>query len=88
MRSLALALLFAVPLFAQRFDEAVTVNVVDVPVYVERFGVPIEGLTRDDFTLFVDGKPQPIDYFDGKSSTAGSSRTSPASRTGSRRWRA
>lgn len=64
MKSIALALLLAVPLSAQRFDEAVTVNVVDVPVYVERFGVPIEGLTRDAFTLFVDGKPQPIEYFD------------------------
>lgn len=66
MRKIALAVLLvaAVPLFAQRYDDAVTVNVVDVPVYVERFGVPIQGLTREDFTLFVDGKPQPIQYFD------------------------
>jgi VWFA-related protein len=64
MKSIVLALLVALPLFAQRFEDAVTVNVVDVPVYVERFGVPIEGLTREDFTLFVDGKPQAIDYFD------------------------
>ena len=35
-----------------------------MPVYVERFGVPIKGLTRDDFELFVDGKPHPIEYFD------------------------
>lgn len=57
-------LLLAVPLFAQRYDDTITVNVVDVPVYVERFGVPIQGLTRDDFELFVDGKPHPIEYFD------------------------
>ena len=54
----------AVPLFAQRYDDSITVNVVEVPVYVDRFGVPVDGLTRDDFELFVNGKPQPIDYFD------------------------
>lgn len=65
MRSVALAaLLLALPAFAQKFDDSITVNVVDVPVYVERFGVPIMGLTRDDFELFVDGKPHPIEYFD------------------------
>ncbi|HEX6096168.1 MAG TPA: VWA domain-containing protein [Thermoanaerobaculia bacterium] len=57
-------LLLAVPLFAQRYDDAITVNVVDVPVYVERFGKPVTGLTRDDFELFVGGKPHPIEYFD------------------------
>jgi VWFA-related protein len=64
VKRIVLAVLLAVPLFAQRFDEAITVNVVDVPVYVERSGQPIRGLTRDDFTLFVDGKPHPIEYFD------------------------
>ena len=63
MRALVL-LLLAVPVFAQRYDDTITVNVVDVPVYVERFGVPIKNLTRDDFELFVDGKPHPIEYFD------------------------
>lgn len=57
-------LLLVVPLFAQRYDDSITVNVVEVPVYVERFGRPIEGLTRDDFELFVDGAPRPIEYFD------------------------
>ncbi len=64
MRLAPLALLLVVSLFAQRYDDSITVNVVDVPVYVERFGVPIQGLTRDDFELFVDGAPQPIEYFD------------------------
>src|SRR5688572_16748233 len=65
MRVVALAaLLLALPAFAQKFDDSITVNVVDVPVYVERFGVPIKGLTRDAFELFVDGKPHPIEYFD------------------------
>jgi len=62
--SLAFLMLLAVPALAQRYDDSITVNVVDVPVYVERFGVPIKGLERDDFTLFVGGKPHPIEYFD------------------------
>lgn len=62
--SLAVLLLAAVPLFAQRYDDTITVNVVDVPVYVERFGQPVPGLTRDDFELFVAGQPHPIEYFD------------------------
>lgn len=57
-------LLLVLPLFAQRYDDTITVEVVDVPVYVERFGNPITGLTRDDFELFVNGEPHPIDYFD------------------------
>jgi VWFA-related protein len=57
-------LLLAVPLFAQRLEDTITVNVVDVPVYVERFGKPVTGLARDDFELFVNGKPHPIEYFD------------------------
>ena len=57
-------LLVAVSAFAQRYDDTITVNVVDVPVYVERFGRPITNLTRDDFALLVDGRPHPIEYFD------------------------
>src|SRR5688500_7363149 len=68
---LALLVVSAVPLFAQRYDDAITVNVVDVPVYVERFGVPIKGLTREDFELFVNGKPHPIEYFDVVDQRAG-----------------
>ncbi len=65
MRATAVALLLlAVPVFAQRYDDAITVNVVEVPVYVERFLRPVAGLTRDDFELFVDGKRQPIEYLD------------------------
>ena len=65
MRVASLAvLLLVVPLFAQRYDDTITVNVVDVPVYVERFGRPITGLTREDFELYVNGKPHPIEYFD------------------------
>jgi VWFA-related protein len=68
MKSFPLAVVLLVlavsPLAAQRYDDTVTVNVVEVPVYVERFGHPIAGLTRDDFELFVNGQPRPIEYFD------------------------
>lgn len=63
--AVALFAVAALPLFAQPvFDEAITVNVVEVPVYVERFGKPVTGLTRDDFELYVAGQRQEIEYFD------------------------
>ena len=44
--------------------ESITVQVVDVPVYVFSHGKPIRDLTKNDFELFVNGKRQTIDYFD------------------------
>jgi len=44
--------------------ETTTVEVVQVPVYVTTAGASVRGLTRDDFTLRVNGRPQKIDYFD------------------------
>ncbi|HEX3067093.1 MAG TPA: VWA domain-containing protein, partial [Thermoanaerobaculia bacterium] len=44
--------------------ESITVQVIDVPVYVFSNGKPITNLTRDNFELFVNGKRQTIDYFD------------------------
>jgi VWFA-related protein len=61
-RLLALALL-TFTLQAQHREE-VTVEVVEVPVYVQRAGAPVEGLTADRFELLVNGKPQRIEYFD------------------------
>lgn len=58
-----IVLLFAVAAAAQTREE-ITVEVVDVPISVSRGGKPVEGLTRDRFELFVNGKPQPIEYFD------------------------
>src|SRR5688572_21002432 len=50
---------------AQNLAENITISVVEVPVYVTgTSGAPVRGLTRDDFELFVNGKPHPIDYFD------------------------
>ena len=58
----ALALL-SLPLRAQH-AEAIRVEVVDVPVYVTRSGKAVTGLASSDFELRVNGKPQPIEYFD------------------------
>lgn len=44
--------------------ESITVQVVDVPVYVFSNGKPIRDLTKNDFELYVNGKRQTIDYFD------------------------
>ena len=69
MRSVALLLLLSVSAAAQH-RETIAVNVVDVPVFVERNGHPVAGLTKDDFELFVNGAPQAIDYFDVIEETA------------------
>ena len=65
-RSILCFLLAVAPLIrAQNLSEDITINAVEVPVYVTgTTGAPVQGLTRDDFELFVNGKPQPIDYFD------------------------
>src|ERR1051326_5970481 len=58
------ALLFALNALGQ-VSETITVEVVEVPVYVTAAdGTPIRGLAKDAFTLFVNGKPKPIDYFE------------------------
>lgn len=45
--------------------ETVTVEVIEVPVYVSLGdGTPVRGLTKDAFELRVNGKRHPIDYFD------------------------
>ena len=58
-----IALLVAARAGAQT-HESITVQVVDVPVYVFSHGKPIRNLTKDNFELFVNGKRQTIDYFD------------------------
>jgi VWFA-related protein len=61
------ATLFAALAFsaAAQVRENLTVEVVEVPVYItSNDGKPVQGLTKDAFQLFVDGRPQPIEYFD------------------------
>lgn len=46
------------------FAEVVEVRVVNVEVFVtDRSGLPIEGLSQEDFTLTVDGKEMPVSNF-------------------------
>lgn len=59
----AILLLSVIPIEAQ-IGESMTIEVVEVPVYVSRNGKAVRGLTKDDFTLRVNGKVQAIDYFD------------------------
>jgi VWFA-related protein len=59
-----LAVAFFAVFTAAQVHEEVTVEVVDVPVYVFHAGKPIANLTKDDFELFVNGKRQQVDYFD------------------------
>ncbi|MEK6374977.1 MAG: VWA domain-containing protein [Acidobacteriota bacterium] len=58
-------LLFAATAIAQTHREQITVNLVEVPVYLDSLtGRPITGLTKEDFELFVNGARHPIQTFD------------------------
>lgn len=48
----------------QVLSERVTVNAVELPVYVTRNGLPVRSLTKEDFELYVNGVAHPIDYVD------------------------
>jgi len=65
-RRLYLPALFLVATAALgQVSESVTVEVIEVPVYVTAAdGTPIRGLPKDAFSLTVNGKPQTIDYFE------------------------
>jgi VWFA-related protein len=60
----ALAILVASVVHAQ-VREQVTVELIEIPVYViGSNGQPIRGLAKDAFELRVNGRRQPIEYFD------------------------
>jgi len=54
----------AAPLVFAAAREKTTVEVVQVPVSIRTDHGSVRGLTRDNFELRVNGKPQQIDYFD------------------------
>src|SRR2546430_16034556 len=65
-QTLFVLVFLAVPLFAQTppVIEKIDVSVVNVDVTVtDRAGYPVRGLTRDDFDVYEDGKPQKITNF-------------------------
>ncbi len=62
--AVAVSLLVALTAGAQ-VREQVTVELIEVPVYVTApGGKPVRGLTKDAFELRIDGRRQTIDYFD------------------------
>ncbi len=61
---LASAFLFVSSQAFAAHHEVATVEVVQVPVYISVDGHAVTGLTKDDFSLYVNGKPQVVDYFD------------------------
>jgi VWFA-related protein len=72
VRKLVVALLFvAFPVFPQQqqqqptfFSETIEVRVINVDVVItDKAGRPVTGLTKEDFELFENGKPQPISNF-------------------------
>ncbi|HVE72674.1 MAG TPA: VWA domain-containing protein [Thermoanaerobaculia bacterium] len=63
--ALSLLLFAALPLFAQKFEEKVTVSYVEVPVTVlGRDGAPIRGLTKENFEVRDNGDRREIESFD------------------------
>lgn len=64
VRVAALLFLATVSASAQRLQEQITVDVVEVPVHVTRKGKAVADLTKDNFELYVNGKRHPIEYFD------------------------
>src|SRR6266540_5827674 len=71
------ALLFASTALGQ-LSESITVEVVEVPVYVMAAdGTPLRGLSKDAFSLFVNGKQKPIDYFEEINLAGGGQAPSP-----------
>lgn len=64
MKNLLAVAILALPVFAQTHSETITVEVVEVPVYVYNANGALQNLKKDDFELYVNGKPQSIDYFD------------------------
>jgi VWFA-related protein len=79
MRSVAAiaAAFFVAPFFAgvvqAQVSEVIEVRVANVDVIVlDRAGKPITGLTKDDFQLFENGKPQPLtNFYEIRSQTLG-----------------
>jgi len=72
VRKLAIAALAVLPAFAQQtapqpqqtfFTESIEVRVINVDVIVTKDGRPATGLTKDDFELLENGKPQTITNF-------------------------
>jgi VWFA-related protein len=80
MKALRMSLVVALVATAAvaQLHESITVEVVDVPVYVYNATTPLRNLTKDDFELYVNGRRQPIDYFDRLEFSSAPSAAQPA----------
>src|SRR5207247_8003267 len=59
-----LLLLLTIAAPAQKLSESIEVHVVNVDVVVmDKSGKHVRGLSKDDFQIFENGKPQPISNF-------------------------
>jgi VWFA-related protein len=57
------SLLLAATTLTAQVSESIDVRIVNVDVTVTSKGAPVRGLTRDDFEIFEDGRPQKITNF-------------------------
>src|SRR5260370_317569 len=60
---IAASLLLAATALTAQVTESIDVRIVNVDVTVTSKGAPVRGLTRDDFEIFEDGRPQKITNF-------------------------
>jgi VWFA-related protein len=60
---IAVTLLLAATAVTAQVSESIDVRIVNVDVTVTSKGAPVRGLTRDDFEIFEDGRPQKITNF-------------------------
>jgi len=60
---IAASLLLAATALTAQVTESIDVRIVNVDVTVTSKGGPVRGLTRDDFEIFEDGRPQKITNF-------------------------
>jgi VWFA-related protein len=84
MRSLvAIALLVIGTLAQAQVSEVIEVRVANVDVVVvDKAGKPIVGLTKDDFQLFENGKPQPLtNFYEIRSQTLTTAASAPTPET-------
>jgi VWFA-related protein len=90
MRIAAVIVLTAltIPPGSAQVSEQVSVELVEVPVYVRSVeGRPVQGLSRDAFELYVNGRRQEIEYFDAINFSARATPSAPAPSVRSSRQR-
>jgi VWFA-related protein len=78
MKTLVILLLLSASALTAQVTESIDVRVVNVDVTVMSKGVPVNGLTRDDFEVFEDGRRQTITNFYTSEETRNAAAPAPA----------